>query len=217
MGNRFRDKPGPRTMLPYRTMYLPFLLLLGSLAPFSSRAQFTGAGPVWYSPPAAGYGAGSEAAYGGYLGSDPSGGPRFGYDSSYQDWGWGAAKVPAFGSAGYPVEAASGPLREPVPVSRTPRSSTAVTGSPDSMWSAAREPGFRFRGDNERSDASWQESPYAPGYRFRPLTQTETERSSSIKRWRPVAPNADRRGAARPDRIPYQSNDWSGAYFGGWP
>jgi hypothetical protein len=82
---------------------------------------------------------------------------------------------------------------------------------------------FRFRGDKTVQQAPGVESPFAPGYRFRPLTQAEQERAEDVAGWRPLGRDG-RRSQAPPQEAPreddaygYQSDSWFRKYYGDRP
>jgi hypothetical protein len=82
---------------------------------------------------------------------------------------------------------------------------------------------FRFRGDKTTQQAPGVESPLAPGYRFRPLTEAEQERAEDVAGWRPLGRDG-RRSQAPPQEPPreddaygYQSDSWFRKYYGDRP
>lgn len=106
-----------------------------------------------------------------------------------------------------------------VPVLKNPEPATA-SGAP-----GAGAPGeaFRFRGDKTLQQAPGVESSSAPGYRFRPLTPAEQERSEEQVGWRPLGRDGHRSQApardvqSEDDAYGYHSDSWFRKYYGERP
>ncbi len=212
-----------------RVLQLFVLLLLWLLLPEPAAAQraVIGGGPDPIIYPADGHLPTNSDAYG----ADPSARgsePSFDYAAPSPQGSWDSGRSVA-PPPGYPGNASqdvpdywrfsgSGPS--------LPASSDSARPYPGAHAGAgARQggEGFRFRGDKATSDARWHESPSAPGYRFRPVSPEELERSAGGDGWRPIRPD-DRRAAepgqpARPggDAFGYQSDSWFRRYYGERP
>ena len=95
------------------------------------------------------------------------------------------------------------------------------SGPPGGGWQAGD--GFRFRGDKEIPEGRWHELPMAPGYRFRPMSPEELERSTGGDGWRPIRPDeraaTKRRAVAPPDTDAFESpsDSWFRKYYGDRP
>lgn len=62
-----------------------------------------------------------------------------------------------------------------------PANAMAVPGAPNYGYGPQQGvPGYRFRGDGPLGAGGWPSSPYAQGYRFRPLTEQERERLGQV-------------------------------------
>lgn len=172
----------------------------------------------------AGFGAG-DSAY------PPSGG------RDYNDPGWGdpygaPALDPYSGQS-----ATSGYPSYPVPEAETPygRDGTRRFGGRTNgvggyarQWgsggelppSAAR--GYRFRGDAS-GDGAPGASNWRGGYRFRPLTAQERERTDGGSGWRPREHESSGERPGKPDPLPvdeaygYESDNWFRRYYRGRP
>jgi len=217
---------GCRTVRARPVVHLCLLLLVGLLHPVPASAQppAVGAGPDRSIHPAYGYPPMSNGAYGAHpqvRGDQPS----FEYVVPSPDGSWdpGRAPAPPPGYTGYPSPDAPaygalpdlGSLPPALPGGAGPQQGAhAGTGVAQ---------GFRFRGDKAVSDARWHESPSAPGYRFRPVSPEELERSAGGDGWRPIRPD-DRRAAEQGESTPpdadafgYQPDSWFRRYYGERP
>jgi hypothetical protein len=126
-------------------------------------------------------------------------------------------------------------LPQPGPVGSANRGRGAGPWHPDpdsppgsqgvGSWGALGSPGegFRFRGDKALQQVPGVESPHAPGYRFRPLTPAEQERSEDVSGWRPLGRDGHRsqapvqEGPSGNDAYGYQSDSWFRKYYGDRP
>lgn len=116
-----------------------------------------------------------------------------------------------------PPMAGAGSGREPVRLSPDPATTSGAQG--------ARASGevFKFRGDKALQQAPGVESPFAPGYRFRPLTPAEQERAEDVAGWRPLGRDGHHSRAPseetprEDDAYGYQSDSWFRKYYGDRP
>lgn len=150
--------------------------------------------------------------------------PSFDYPLPPQHAGGdrGGSTWPPPGYSSYPGPAAPayGGLQVDVEAPSYVRGRGSVTDRPAGQgpWSGQGQQGYRFRGDEAPGTSAWQESPYAPGYRFRPLTGEE-DRSGATDGWRPIGrsegrpPEPQRPSDAFGDR----SDSWFGKYYGDRP
>jgi hypothetical protein len=216
--------PACQSVLPYRRMSLPLLLLVGSLLPLPAPGQFSGSGEGadWSAPVRRGYVPGDPAAYGrepGSWGEEPS------FEYSTPDDVWGAAAGAASPPGAYPGGAGVVPGRRAAAgnVAPFPPDAASPDGGQQGSWTRPGNQGFRFRGDKGLPDGAWQDSANAPGYRFRPLTPMELDRSSGSDGWRPISGEDRHPGQAReagpvgPDAYGYQSDTWFRKYYGERP
>lgn len=222
-------RAGCRTAVGHRHRYLPLLILAAFWLPVLAAAQPPGAGvgtdldayPAYDYPHGDGGGVG---AYPRSRGDEPS----FDYPLPSPGGGFDPERAPVPRSAypGYSGPYPSGNRSFPGPGSSFPASSAGRdsygAGYPESGAGQGGE-GFRFRGDKQVSDGRWRESPSAPGYRFRPMSPEELERSTGGDGWRPITRD-DRRAADRGDMGPadagavgYQSDSWFRKYYGERP
>jgi hypothetical protein len=216
--------PARHALPPTRRMHVPLFLLVGSLLPLPAPGEYSGSGEVadWPPPSGRNYVSGNPAPYGGDLGAG-SGEPSFDYALPPPDaWGAGPAsgRPPAYpgGRSAAPGRgAAAGYMAPPPPAVSLP------DGGTRGPWTRSDTQGFRFRGDKGSPDGAWQDSAEAPGYRFRPLTPTELDRSSEIDGWRPMSGEEQRPAPAREagstgqDAFGYRSDTWFRKYYGDRP
>jgi hypothetical protein len=218
---------GRRTVPARRATHLSLLCLVGFLFPVPVGAQSPagGAGPDRSTRPAYGYPQINGGTYGAY---PQSGGdePRFDYVVPTPDdvWNPDRAVVPPPGYTGYANPDA--PDDRGFPGAGSPPPAFSGGGGPNRgahPGSGVRPggEGFRFRGDKAVSEGRWLESPSAPGYRFRPVSPEELERSTGGDSWRPIRrddPRAAERGdSAPPDAFGYQPDSWFRRYYGERP
>lgn len=217
-----------RPPVPTRwTMPLPLLLLVGSLLSLSATAQSPAvkAGPDMPVYPGLGYPQGQAGAYGGNLA--PRGvEPRFDYALPNLDSGWSPRVAPPPGYTPNPGPGDPGYRDLPgagFAVPSLPGGGAPLQGGRAGPWAGQGVEGFRFRGDKGVPEGLWHESPYAPGYRFRPLTPVELERSSSGDGWRPLGRDdrrvgeGDEPGLRGTDAFGYPSDSWFRKYYGERP
>lgn len=219
-GGRFRREHRQRT----RSLQL--LILVGLWLPLLVVAQSpgAGAGTELGTYPAYGYPPGDGIGFGAYP-PTRAGEPSFDYPlpgpRGALERDPGPVPLPA-----YPGSDTPGDRSFPGPGSSFPGFSDGRdaygVGHPKSGVGLGGE-GFRFRGDKQVSDGRWRESPSAPGYRFRPMSPDELERSAGGDGWRPIRRD-DRRAAERDEMGPadagafgYQSDSWFRRYYGDRP
>ena len=222
-------KIGCRVVPAYRNIQLHLLLLVGLLMALPVPAQppavrtGTGGGGIY---PAHEYPQGDGGANGPYLGSRGDE-PSFDYAWPNPDAGWGPN-----GAFALPPGNASNPRRDDssfgsFPDARSPAPAFPIDGPHQvghpGPWAGQGGEGFRFRGDKEVSEGRWRESPSAPGFRFRPLSPEERERSAGSDGWRPIR-REDRGPAGHGEVEPrgaeafgYQSDSWFRRYYGERP
>jgi hypothetical protein len=218
-GGRFRR--GNRQ----RSRSLQLLILVGLWLPLLVAAQSTGAGAGTDrgTYPAYGYPQGDGIGFGAYPGTR-AGEPSFDYPLPGPRGGLDRDPAPVLPA--YPGSDTPGDWSFPSPGSSFPgfsvgRDSPAVE-RPKSGVGMGGE-GFRFRGDKQVSDGRWRESPSTPGYRFRPMSPDELERSAGGDGWRPIrrddrrAAERDEVGPADADAFGYQSDSWFRRYYGDRP
>lgn len=152
--------------------------------------------------------------------------PSFDYPLPTQDAGRGRGgstwPPPGYNSYPGPTTSGQGGFQVGVEPPSYVRDRGSATGRPDDrdLWSGQRQQGYRFRGDEAPGDSAWEESPDAPGYRFRPLTRAEQERASNTDGWRPLERDKGRpveRPTAPPDAFGGRSGSWFSKYYGDRP
>lgn len=221
-----------RAWVPCRTVrdrprrHAHLWLLVGCLVPLLAIAQaYRVPVEVDLGAPAYGYPRGDWEGRGVDHGSR-RGEPSFDYAGPSDEAGWNAVGVaPRSGYAPYPGsdepndgDADGAGRRSPAYTGGGPRHE--VQGG-DRMGQGTE--GFRFRGDKAVAEGRWRELPHAPGFRFRPLTPEELQRSTVGDGWRPIGRD-DRRGAQGgeirqrdEDTFGYQPDSWFGKYYGERP
>ncbi len=220
---------GSRQVSTQRIMHLSLLFLLGSLASVPAPAQFSAqqAGPAPGARADSGYGSRPASDYG--TRSTPAAvQPSFDYNPSQPGGGGPSSTAPGYGSYPNPGEPGYGALPRTTS-GAVPGASTQPASGP---WTGQAGQGFRFRGDKQPTSGAWQDSPLAPGFRFRPLTPAEQEHAAGSDGWRPTGRD-DRRpppppppgysgsqgeaGPGRGDAFGYEADSWFRKYYGERP
>ena len=225
----FYARIGPSAFRDGRVLPLVLLLFLWLLLPPPAAAQRAaiGGGPDPSIYPTYGHPPMNSGAYG----ADPStrgNEPSFDYvvTSPQGPWDSGRSLAPPPGYPGNDSQDVPDYWGFSGPGTSLPASSGGAgpyPGAHGGTGTRQGNDGFRFRGDKAASDAPWHESPSTPGYRFRPVTPEELERSTGGDGWRPIRPD-DRRAAEHgestapdADAFGYQPDSWFRRYYGERP